>query len=80
MNVPEGFQARVRVELRAARARALEIMPLANATTGPTGRSYRRHRGSCVGCGCPLDERNPGCGNCRARHHMRGRASRNGGG
>lgn len=73
--VPEWFRARVRVELREARRRALEVMPVAKVTTGPAGRTYRRVRGQCAGCGCPLDENVLGCRNCQARHHMRGRVA-----
>lgn len=79
--VPSAFRERVALELRWARMRSLELMPLAVETHVRRGSRWdpeqtqivRRTKGRCVGCNAAHDARTPGCGNCGARHAMRRR-------
>jgi hypothetical protein len=74
----ETFRLRVLRELQAADDYCRDLYGLRRR------RLYRRVRlhpqasrpasACCVGCGCALDARTPGCKNCIARHEMRLRA------
>ena len=79
-HVPEAFRARVAGELRDARGRALELMPLPTKTYVRRGDRWDPDRilvvrysprGLCGGCFVPKDDRTPGCRTCNNRHGWR---------
>lgn len=71
----KAFVGKVRIELAEARRRACEVMPLPVTTYTRSGSRGKivRHNGykSCVGCGCALDAKTPGCKTCKRRHEYR---------
>ena len=82
---PAAFRAKVEAELEQARRRALLCLPIPTTEHVRIGsrwgdgtiQTVRRTRGRCVGCGCDLDDRTPGCANCGSRHAMRARSREN---
>lgn len=62
--VPQSFRERVAAEL-------LAVQNEQGPRLGPLIKSARRKAGLCVGCGGLVDDRTPGCLNCKVRHSVR---------
>lgn len=71
-SISKEFKIAVKEALLEADERALEVRGL---LIKEAGHPKFLRKSSCSNCGCSLDDRTPGCRNCRMRHYARRRSN-----